>query len=242
MQRNRGVNTLDDEHLKRAAHTGNRFRPVFAAHDQLGNQGIVIWRDHSLSISGSVDANAGTARRIESRDPSGRGRELLRMLSIDAAFDGMATMQNWTVQDIFQALAGGQQNLALHQVHVRDHFSDGMLHLNTRVHLDEVELPVFIHEELYGAGIHVANFRQRLAEHLPDLVAQFRRHLRGWRFLQQFLVPTLNGTFALTQTDHVAILVCQNLEFDVPRALYELLHIEIAIAEGCGSFRRCRFE
>ena len=38
-----------------------------------------------------------------------------------------------------QACVGGNHNLALHQVYVGDHFRDRMLHLNARVHLNEIE-------------------------------------------------------------------------------------------------------
>ena len=47
-----------------------------------------------------------------------------------------------------------------------------MFYLNARVHFDEVELAVFIHEEFDGAGIHVADFRQRLLQHAADFRAQ----------------------------------------------------------------------
>ena len=45
-------------------------------------------------------------------------------------------------------------------------------------------------------------------------------------------MPPLNRALALAQAHHVAVLVGQNLELDVPRMLDILLHVEIAIAEG----------
>ena len=44
-------------------------------------------------------------------------------------------------------------------------------------------------------------------------------------------MPPLNTALALAQADHVAMLVRQYLELDVARALDELLHVEIAVAE-----------
>ena len=102
------------------------------------------------------------------------------MLGVDAAFDGVSAMHDGAVQHVLQALARGQQDLALHQVHVRDHFRDRMLHLDARVHLDEVELAVFIHQEFDGAGVHIADVGKRLAQDLSDLVAQLRAS-PGWR-------------------------------------------------------------
>ena len=99
------------------------------------------------------------------------------MLRIDAALDGVSAMQDGAVQHVLQALARGQQDLALHQIHIRDHFRDRMLHLDARVHLDEVQLAIFIHQEFDGAGVHIADVGKRLAQNLSDLVAQLRSDL-----------------------------------------------------------------
>ena len=53
-------------------------------------------------------------------------------------------------------------------------------------------------------------------------------------------MTALDGALALAQADHIAVLVGQHLELDVPRTLDELLHVEIAVAEGRRRFRlRC---
>ncbi len=59
--------------------------------------------------------------------------------------------------DAAQLFAGRDQDLRLHQVDVGRHLGDRMLHLDARVHLDEVQAAVFVHQELDGAGIHVAD-------------------------------------------------------------------------------------
>ena len=41
-----------------------------------------------------------------------------------------------------QPLAARDANLPLHEVEARHHLGDGVLHLQARVHLEEVELPV----------------------------------------------------------------------------------------------------
>ena len=40
-------------------------------------------------------------------------------------------------------------------IHAGDELGDRVLHLDARVHLDEVELAALVHEELDGAGIGV---------------------------------------------------------------------------------------
>ena len=69
-----------------------------------------------------------------------------------------------------------------------------MLHLNARIHLDELQSAVLVHQKLDRSRIGVADLRQRLAQNRPDLIAQLGRDLRRRRFLQQFLMPPLDRT------------------------------------------------
>jgi hypothetical protein len=71
-----------------------------------------------------------------------------------------------------------------------------------------------------------------LHQDAADALAQLRRHLDRWRFFQQLLMAPLDAALALTQAHHVAVLVGQHLKLDVARPLDELLHVEIAVAEG----------
>ena len=142
---------------KRSRHARDRFFAVFPTHDQLRNQRIVIGRDHAFRVGGRVDPHAGATRRMKRRNLTCRRRELLRMLGIDPAFDGMAAVHDRPVKHVLQPLARGQENLAFHQINIRHHFRDRMLHLNSRIHLDEVEPPVCVHQKLDGSGVHVAD-------------------------------------------------------------------------------------
>ena len=47
-------------------------------------------------------------------------------------------------------------------------------------------------------------------------------------------MAALDGALALKERGHVAVLVGQHLELDVARVLDELLHVELAVAEGVG--------
>src|SRR6185312_35666 len=55
------------------------------------------------------------------------------------------------------------------------------------------------------------------------------RHRR--RLLDQLLMSALYGTFALAQNFYAAMVVGQNLEFDMARILDQLLHVHIAVGE-----------
>src|SRR5262245_61337606 len=52
-------------------------------------------------------------------------------------------------------------------------------------------------------------------------------------------MATLDTAFALTQADDLPMAVGQYLKFDMARPLDELLHVELAVAEGSGCFRAC---
>ncbi len=143
---------------------------------------------------------------------------------------------------VLERLTGRDAQLGLDEVDAGDDFGHRMLNLDARVHLDEVELPVLIHEELDGAGILVADFGKAAAEGAADLFAHLRRDLQRRRFFDQLLVAALDGAFALEERNHVAMFVGQNLELDVARLLDELLHVEFAVAEGVGSLGKCGVE
>ena len=117
-----------------------------------------------------------------------------------------------------------------------------MLHLDARVHLDEVHLAVFIHQELDGARVLIADLLQATADGLADLLAHLCIHLQRRRLLDQLLVATLDRTLALPQRHDVPVLIGQHLKLNVPRLLDELLHVEVAIAEGVSRLGVCRLE
>ena len=158
------------------------------------------------------------------------------MLGVDAALDGVAADLDLVGENVAEALAGCDAELGLDEVDAGDGFGDGVLHLDARVHLDEVELAVFIHEELDGAGVLIADFGEATAQGLADLLAHFGRDLQRRRFFDEFLMAALDGALALKERGDVAVLVGEHLELDVARLLDELLHVELAVAEGVGGF------
>ena len=59
---------------------------------------------------------------------------------------------------ILHSFPGGNPDLRLDQVHSGDELGHGMLDLNARIHLNEVHRAVFIHQELDGPRVGVADF------------------------------------------------------------------------------------
>ncbi len=114
-------------------------------------------------------------------DASRRRSESFRIFRVDAALDAVAANFN-SADGVIEIFSCGQTNLRFDQVYVRHHFGDGVLHLNARIHFDEVKAAVFIAQKFHRARVGVANFCQS-GDHLrTDFVARFFVHHRRGRF------------------------------------------------------------
>ena len=117
---------------------------------------------------------------------------------------------------IGNAFAGGDADLQLDQIETRHHLGHRMLHLQPRVHLQEVEGAVRRQQKLDRAGIAVADGLgggDRRSTH-----ARAQLGIDGGRggLLQHLLVPALHRAVALAQMDDVAVHVGENLDLDMP--------------------------
>ena len=56
-----------------------------------------------------------------------------------------------------ERFAFSNANLIANDIGQRHHFSDGMLDLDARVHLHEIETLVLVEQELEGAGARITN-------------------------------------------------------------------------------------
>ena len=115
-----------------------------------------------------------------------------------------------------------------------------MFHLNARVHFNEVEAFIFIHQELDGAGVLISDLTQGVLQLFANLFTQLWRNAGGRRFFQQLLMPALNAAFAFAECHYLAVLVGENLKLDVARSLDKFFHVQIAITESCRSLRMRR--
>ena len=95
------------------------------------------------------------------------------MLGVDAAFDRVAEKTDVLLLQR-QRRAGGDADLLADEIDAGDHLGHGMLDLNARVHLDEIEAAVLV-EEFDRAGAGILQFAHRLGADLADLAALRRR-------------------------------------------------------------------
>ena len=63
-----------------------------------------------------------------------------------------------------------------------------------------------------------------------------QRDQRRRALLHHLLMAALDGALALAQVDHVAVAVAEDLDFDVARALDQLLDVDFGVAEGALGF------
>ena len=90
-----------------------------------------------------------------------------------------------------------------------------MLHLETAVHLDEVELAARPHEEFEGACVAVADRPARALDGRLHLLAARRVERGGGRLLDELLVAPLDRALALAERQHASLGVAQDLDLDV---------------------------
>ena len=131
-----------------------------------------------------------------------------------------------------QLFAGRDPNLLLHDVQAGDQFGHRMFDLDPRVHLDEIELALFV-QELEGARAAVADLLAGVGAARADALDQAPGDAGRRSFLEDLLVAALHRAVALAQVDRILVLVGQDLDFDMARVLEELLHVDRRVAEGC---------
>ena len=107
-----------------------------------------------------------------------------------------------------------------------------MLHLDARVHLDEVQLARLVHQELDGAGVGVADCAHRLAQ-LRLSSARAAPSSRPATAIPPSASDAAAGCehSRSPRTSHIAVLVRQHLKFDMPRRVDEFLEVDVGDSE-----------
>ena len=204
-------------------------------------QGVVIRRDFRAGIAVSaVQTDAEAAGGTVGGDFSGvRGEIVGRVLGGHAALDGVAPGLDVLLAGdadfgVTQRLARGDQQLGAHQIHARNHFGDGVFHLDAGVHFDEVVVPLAVHQEFHCAGVDKAHRLGDLHCVGAQGVAHLLIHRKGGGELHYLLETALQGAVALVEMDDVAVSVGQNLHLDVFGLLKKFFDEDTVVPEGFG--------
>ena len=118
-----------------------------------------------------------------------------------------------------------------HEVDPGHGLGDGMLDLDARVHLQEIELPLLVEQELDGARADIADRLGGADGGRAHARAKFRRDGRGGRFLDDLLMAALDRAIALAHVNDRTVFVAENLHLDMARADQRALQQQPAVAE-----------
>jgi len=201
-----------------------------AVGDDLGLHGV-IERADCLAFADAM-VNTYACGRLPAQHLTGLREETLgRVFGVQAHFHGMAAQGHLFLAQ-WQWVAGGDQQLPGHQVQAGNQLGDRVLHLQARVHFQEVELTVAVEQKFHGAGADVIHRAPGLERRLAHGLAQFRGHDGAGRFFDDFLVATLDRAVAFAEVDQVAVAVAEQLDFDVTRVDQCLFEDQFVTAEG----------
>ncbi len=202
--------------------------------DEFADHRVVVGRYLVAVVDVRVDAHTGTARHVSTVDGSGRGHEGIRIFGIDTALDGVAVDAD-IILAVAELFAGGDQDLFAYDIDAGDHFGHRVLHLNTGIHFNEVELAVLI-QELKSTCSAITDIDAGLGAAATDLLAQLFADARCRGLFDDLLVAALHGAVALTEMNGIAVGVGQDLNLHMAWVFQEFLHIDHVVAEGGAGF------
>ena len=215
-----------------AAHLINGLQACGTPGAQFRDHGIVEHRHFATFVNAAVITNAWPRGRSQEADLAGTGHEILvRIFGVDAALHGPAIELDFALGE-GQFLAASHQNLPFHQVKTRDPFGNRMLHLQSRVHLQEVEIAVRICQEFHGTRTHVLHGPRHFQRSLAHGGAHLWRDMGTGGLLDDFLVPPLNGAFAFPHVDVITVLISEDLNLDVPGLVNRFFDVDAVITKG----------
>ena len=137
----------------------------------------------------------------------------------------------------------GDAQLPLDEVESGDQLGDGVLDLQSGVHLEEEELAVLV-EELDRAGVDVAAGLARPCTAASPMARRTSSgKFGGRRLLDELLVATLGRAVALAEPQGVAVGVREDLHLDVARPGEVALDVtlrssEVALRLALGALER----
>ena len=236
-----GRDPSDPELLERAAHAVDRAFARRRPRGDLLQQRIVMAGDDRARVRGAaIEANAEAGGGPVGGDPPVVGDEAVeRVLGRDPALHGVAAQRDVVlrragiVRPVADGPAFGDADLGPHQVDAGHLLGDRVLHLNARVHLDEMKVPgVEIVQELDRARVEVVGFLRDGERVSGERVALLRAEDGGRRALHDLLVAPLHRTIALEEVDNPAVAIRQHLDLEMTGTADEALEVDVVLAEG----------
>src|SRR5215831_18372571 len=230
VQRQVGLDPGDLASAQRAPERADRAWAVSPARDELGEKRVVVRRHHRSGLDAGIYPDAGAGRERGPGDGAWAGQPGPPVLGVDAAFDRVAG-QGHLFRGQPQRPAFRHRDLLGDQVQPGHRLGDRVLHLDTRVHLQEVEgAAIGVDEELDGAETAIAQPGAEGDRRVEDRGPEPGIEMRGRCLLDHLLVPTLDRAVTLAEMDDT-VAVADQLDLDVPRVADETFQVDPRVTE-----------
>mmetsp|Transcript_92516 Transcript_92516/g.239567 ORF Transcript_92516/g.239567 Transcript_92516/m.239567 type:complete len:559 (+) Transcript_92516:3-1679(+) len=190
-------------------------------------------RDRALELDAVDLAAGGLEAVVRVLRGDARGDDVSRWINVVVLeeFDGAGgvvvclAIEPTNLRDVFQGDAHAYLELRRRQVHPCQLLGHGMLDLQPRVKLQEVELLALrIEEVLDRPRPDVADVLRQPLRRALHLRERILGHDRGRPFLEDFLEAALRGAVSAVECHGAPVLVADDLHLDVARPLTELHH------------------
>src|SRR5699024_9465232 len=107
-----------------------------------------------------------------------------------------------------------------------------MLHLDSCIHFHEPEASVLFQKKLDCSGIGIIRRLRRLYRCLSHFLTKLGSKGNRGGLLYHFLMISLDGAVSFSQMNHIAVLIRQNLKFNMARMLYKMFNVHGIVAES----------
>ena len=202
---------------------------------ELDEEGVVVGGDLEALVADAIETDAVAGGLAVAEDDAGVGLEVVGgVLSGDTGLDGVAVGLDLVLgeAELLEGVAGGDLELGLHDIDAGDLLGDGVLDLDSGVHLHEVVATLLVDKELDGTGVSVVEGLAEVDGGLGDAVAQLGVEVVGGGVLDDLLVAALHGAVTLVEVDDVAGAITEDLDLDVAGLFDVALDEDGAVAEG----------
>ena len=194
-------------------------------HNQFRQHRIIKRRNHIPVIRRRIHPYSKSPRQMHLRNlPRTRPEILRRILRINPALNRMPRKPDLPLRHR-QRHPRSHPKLLLNQIHPRDPLRHRMLHLNPRIHLHKIKIPVRLQQKLNRPRIHIMRRLRRpdrrRAHPLPQRI--INRHAR--RLLNHLLMIPLNRAVPLAKMNHIPKRVRHNLKLHMTWMTNQPLHI-----------------
>src|SRR2546421_2805834 len=193
-------------------------------------------------IHAAVQADT-RARGIEQQADRSRAGEIIvvGILGVNTALYGMAAETDVFLREE-RWFTSSDADLEMNQVEPGGELSHRMFHLQPCVHFEEIEISALVNQEFDGSCASVGGGFGYSNRDFAHSAAHFSVDDWRWRLLQYFLVAPLDGALAFSEIDDVAMLIGQDLHFNVSRIEQRFLDVDFAVSERPPGFTLCRVQ